>query len=286
MSRSDIIIKPADKGSAVVIQDRQDYIKEAMRHLSNSDIYTLLDSDPTDIFSQQIKQTITDMYQRNQISKKAVSFLSPTDCKAARFYLLPKIHKPGNPGRPIISGNGSPTEKISLFVDHFIKPLVPQINSYIHDTPDFLRKLEDIKNQIPSTAIIGTFDVTSLYTNIPHAEGIAATCAALSKKVHPCPPISDIKALMQQVLTKNNFTFMDKHYLQRHGTAMGTRMAPSYASCLCLALKNACSVRLPVVPLSGGATSMTSSSFGPVMRIACSPSSINQFFPQHHQIHL
>ncbi|PIK41834.1 hypothetical protein BSL78_21315 [Apostichopus japonicus] len=111
-----------------------------------------------------------------------------------------------------------PTTKISLFVDHFIKPLVPQINSYIHDTPDFLRKLEDIKNQIPSTAIIGTFDVTSLYTNIPHAEGIAATCAALSKKVHPCPPISDIKALMQQVLTKNNFTFMDKHYLQRHGS--------------------------------------------------------------------
>ncbi|PIK47905.1 hypothetical protein BSL78_15235 [Apostichopus japonicus] len=78
------------------------------------------------------------------------------------------------------------------------------------------------------SVIIGTFDVTSLYTNIPHAEGIAATCAALSKKVHPCPPISDIKALMQQVLTKNNFTFMDKHYLQRHGTAMGTRMAPSY----------------------------------------------------------
>ncbi|PIK37867.1 hypothetical protein BSL78_25290 [Apostichopus japonicus] len=111
MSRSDIIIKPADKGSAVVIQDRQDYIKEAMRHLSNSDIYTLLDSDPTVFFSQQIKQTITDMYQRNQISKKAVSFLSPTDCKAARFYLLPKIHKPGNPGRPIISAMGPPPRR-------------------------------------------------------------------------------------------------------------------------------------------------------------------------------
>ncbi|PIK49356.1 hypothetical protein BSL78_13779 [Apostichopus japonicus] len=89
---------------------------------------------------------------------------------------------------------------------------------------DFLRKLEDIKNQIPvqPSSVLST---TSLYTNIPHAEGIAATCAALSKKVHPCPPISDIKALMQQVLTKNNFTFMDKHYLQRHGTAMGTRMS-------------------------------------------------------------
>ncbi|PIK53658.1 hypothetical protein BSL78_09424 [Apostichopus japonicus] len=91
-------------------------------------------------------------------------------CKAASFYLLPKIHKPGNTGRPITTGNGSPTEKITLFVDHFIKPLVPHINSYIHDSPNFLRKLEDIKNQIPSTAIIGTFDVTSLYTYIPHAE--------------------------------------------------------------------------------------------------------------------
>ncbi|PIK55475.1 hypothetical protein BSL78_07635 [Apostichopus japonicus] len=51
------------------------------------------------------------MYQRNQISKKAVSFLSPTDCKAARFYLLPKIHKPGNPGRPIISAMGPPPRR-------------------------------------------------------------------------------------------------------------------------------------------------------------------------------
>ena len=28
----------------------------------------------------------------------------------------------------------------------------------------------------------------------------------------------------------NNFSFNDKHYLQVHGTAMGTRMAPSYAN--------------------------------------------------------
>ena len=34
---------------------------------------------------------------------------------------------------------------------------------------------------------------------------------------------------MNHVLIKNNFTFLDKHYLQVHGTAMGTRMAPSMA---------------------------------------------------------
>ena len=32
------------------------------------------------------------------------------------------------------------------------------------------------------------------------------------------------------ILTMNNFCFNGKHYLQTHGTAMGTRMAPSYAN--------------------------------------------------------
>ena len=77
--------------------------------------------------------------------------------------------------------------------------------------------------------IIGTFDVSSLYTNIPHDEGIIASCEALSRNGHSDPPISDLKSLMSHVLTKNNLTFMDKHYLQVFGTAMGTRMAPSFA---------------------------------------------------------
>jgi hypothetical protein len=36
---------------------------------------------------------------------------------SGRFYLLPKIHKENNSGRPIISANGHPTEKISEFID-------------------------------------------------------------------------------------------------------------------------------------------------------------------------
>ena len=32
------------------------------------------------------------------------------------------------------------------------------------------------------------------------------------------------------ILTTNNFSFNDNHYLQIHGTAMGTKMVPSYTN--------------------------------------------------------
>ena len=64
-----------------------------------------------------------------------------------RLYTLPKIHKPGHPppGRPIVSGNGTVTEIVSSFVDHFLKSLVPTLDSYIQDSTHFLRILEDLK---------------------------------------------------------------------------------------------------------------------------------------------
>jgi hypothetical protein len=46
-----------------------------------------------------------------------MEYLTPEDPKPGRFYLLPKIHKENNPGRPIVSANGHPTEKISEFID-------------------------------------------------------------------------------------------------------------------------------------------------------------------------
>ena len=36
--------------------------------------------------------------------------------------------------------------------------------------------------------------------------------------------------LIRMILTTNNFSFSNEHYLQKHGTAMGTHMAPSYAN--------------------------------------------------------
>ena len=66
----------------------------------------------------------------------------------------------------------------------------------------------------------------------PTDEGINAWSKALAESGHTSPPSQTLwPSWLNHVLTKNNFTFLDKHYLQIHGTAMGTRMAP-FMACL------------------------------------------------------
>ena len=55
----------------------------------------------------------------------------------------------------VISGCNTPKEKISAFVDHQLKSLLPQIPSYVKDTNDFIAKLKDME-RFPDGAILVT----------------------------------------------------------------------------------------------------------------------------------
>ena len=48
-----IVIKPADKGGAVVLWDRQDYVKEGVRQLSNRAFYTETEDDLTPVHTNR-----------------------------------------------------------------------------------------------------------------------------------------------------------------------------------------------------------------------------------------
>ena len=227
--RSDIVIKPADKGSAVVVMDRDHYVSEAERQLNDSTYYELLDHDPTDEFAKKVSEAVEEMFDDGYITEKNMRYLIVDQPKAGRFYLLPKIHKAGNPGRPIVSANGHPTEKISEFVDLHLQPHVNSLPSYMKDTTDYLRKLQE-SGPIPPETLLVSLDVTSLYTNIPHEDGIRACKEAWEERPVKDPPTEILVKLLTLILKCNNFEFKGKHYLQVQGTAMGTKMAPAYAN--------------------------------------------------------
>jgi hypothetical protein len=112
---SEIILKKADKGSAVVVMDRDEYIKEALRQLNNPSFYLHLEEDLTVKHNTEVLDYIDKMYNDGEIDISVVNYMYEVECRTANFYLLPKIHKgiTPPPGRPIVSANGCPTEKIS-----------------------------------------------------------------------------------------------------------------------------------------------------------------------------
>ena len=120
--------------------------------------------------------------------------------------------------------------KISQFVDHFTGPLVPLSESYIRDSTHMINILNKF-NMLPDM-LLCTLDITSLYTNIPHNEGIQCIkeFLAIHRHTNALPHNSYIVELLEVVLTNNYFDFNGKHYHQISGTAMGTKLAPSYAN--------------------------------------------------------
>ena len=209
--------------------DKTWYIDECNRQLSDIKFYERLDKDITANVQERVTIYVNGMHDDGFIDDKTREYLIQTDVKPGRFYILPKVHKPGNPGRPIVSSNSHPTERISHFVDYYLQPLVHKLPSFVKDTNDFLNKLLTIST-LPANSLLVTLDVSSLYTNIPHNEGIYACDHFLTTASHKTIPTTKLCDLIRMILNFNNFTFNNNHYLQIHGTAMGTKMAPSYAN--------------------------------------------------------
>ena len=94
-----------------------------------------------------------------------------------------------------------------------------------------MKRIENLEPLKPNT-IIGTLDVTSLYTNIPNQDGIKAIKDILNieRPSNVNPKNETLVELLKMVLSKNNFQFNGNNYLQIGGTAMGTKVAPSYAN--------------------------------------------------------
>ena len=157
-----VIIKGADKGSAVVVWDREDYLKEASKEVQN-DPSTLIDT---------IMRALEKIKIRGDLSNDTLNYFLVKDPKFAKLYLSPKIHKRLHvPGRPVISNCGFYTENISSFLDHHLQPIAQKVNSFIKDTNHFLRKIKSL-GQLLEKAILCTIDVVGLYCNIPHEEDL------------------------------------------------------------------------------------------------------------------
>lgn len=233
-NNKDITIKKADKGGSVVIMNTADYIHTALTHLQQTDVYLEQSTDHTREIFDNLNAYILQIENTGHLKHLIAKYIQPKrPPRTPLFYFLPKIHKPNNPPRPIISGCDSPTDRLSNYISKIINPIAQAQPSYLKDTKHFIQIIDKSENLTHDTFLV-TADVTSLYTNIPHEEGMSAVIKSLTEHKHILPPHTPRSGIIQNflhfILKGNHFNFLDKHYLQIQGTAMGTKMAPAYAN--------------------------------------------------------
>ena len=82
--------------------------------------------------------------------------------RTSRFYMLLKIHKPGNPGRPIVSAGQCPTELLASYLDKDTAPFVRGLDSYVKDSGHMLTILDSFLFRGEPHRLVFTMDIKSL----------------------------------------------------------------------------------------------------------------------------
>ena len=238
----EIVIKSCDKGAGIMILDFKQYMQACYDHLTSktangTPYYSNVDDLAEERVKTKIRKILKDMLEKNVISKSEFDAMNADDKTPGRFYSNFKIHKPHKHGepppvRPIISGAGSITEGIATFVEFFIHKIATTHETYLQDTPDFLRMISRLNKgpKLGTNAILATWDAIGLYTNIIHTEGLSCLQEQLNEQTQQETPSEYIIQLMEVILNQNIFTFHDSLWKQEVGAAMGSKPIPHYAN--------------------------------------------------------
>ena len=127
--------------------NREGYIAEAERQLSNEKYYEKLLENPHENFKKDMHDTISEIQDKCAL-QGSENFNLSSESRTPQIYILPKTHTTPNPdlplgypGRPIVSVCGSLSENVSAFLGGILKPHMESLPSYIKDTTDFITKI-------------------------------------------------------------------------------------------------------------------------------------------------
>ena len=92
----DSVVLTADKGVAMVVMDKEGYIRKAESLLAQM-AYRTIDRNPTRKIKAKLVTTLRRIKKDTNIDEGTYKTMYPTDCMPPKFYGLPKIHKTGTP---------------------------------------------------------------------------------------------------------------------------------------------------------------------------------------------
>ena len=225
------LILTADKGVALVVIDKDEYIKKA-EDLLKEKTYKKIAEDPTVKQKNKLINILRNIKTEGGLKEEVYRRLYPTGAGSPKFYGLPKIHKSGIPLRPIISSIGTVTYNTAKELARILKPLVGLSNHHVHNTRDFVEQIKEVKLKNEESMV--SYDVTALFTSVP----IPPVLKIIEEKLTNDKDLPQrtsmntrhIIKLLEFCLRSTYFVFQGQHFEQVEGAAMGSPLSPIVAN--------------------------------------------------------
>ena len=175
---------------------------------------------------QRVNEILTNLLKNKKIDKSLFDKLQPSGSQPARLYGLAKVHKQDMPVRPVLSMPGSVYFNIAKTVANWLSH-VPECKINC-STKEVCDKLKDVKLDDDEELI--SFDVVSLYTNVPVLESINV-CADLLFNQFSLPIDKETFIELAKIASCDVLMLThDGYYRQTEGLAMGSPPAPHLAN--------------------------------------------------------
>ena len=94
------MVLTTDKGVALVIIDKIDYIKKAKELLQDTSTYRTIQGDPTSRLKNKLINILNKVKAETGMQENTYIKMYPTGASPTKFYRLPKTHKKNIPLSP------------------------------------------------------------------------------------------------------------------------------------------------------------------------------------------
>ena len=224
-------ILTADKGTCLVVMDKEEYINKA-QDLLKEDTCRVIPDDPTNKQKNKLIQLLKKIKMEGGINEENYRKMYPTGAGIPKFYGLPKVHKAGVPPRPIVSSRGSVTYNTSKELARILKPLAGRSTFSVQNTMDFVEQVKNIRLQ-PQECIV-SYDVKALFTSVPIKPAIKIIKQLLEDdkelQHRTSMTVQHITCLLELCLNNTCFIFQGRYHEQTERAAMGSPLSPIIAN--------------------------------------------------------
>jgi hypothetical protein len=175
--------------------------------------YEKLKKDPTHVYKRQLVGMLQKLKNDKKIEDNQYRLLYPTAETIPRLYCITKIHREGNPIRPIVDYIGNTGYQTSKALAEMLPPIVCKSEHHVINSKHLAEDLFGIL--IDDGEIFNSHDVASLFINTP----IQKTMEIIRDRFNNDTTLpngtkltaNDIMELLEFILTTTYFTFRGRY---------------------------------------------------------------------------